>query len=160
MTQEKSRKMTQEKTLETFLSPRQIATLSALTERMLPSDDGPGAAEANVMGHIRWLAGRPHFQSRRPQLISGLDLVQSLARDLFDKDFKACSPGEKERVLEELRKVPHPVVWRFLAAVLSWTLAGFLCDPEYGGNRGEVGWRFVGFERRTGTAQPDAGEEG
>lgn len=145
--------------LESYLTPQQIATLSAVTERMMPSDDGPGAAEANVMGHIRWLFRQPQFQSRRQRLTSGLDLLQSLARDRFNQDFTVCAPGQKDQVLEDLRKVHHPIVWRFLADVLSWTLAGFLCDPAYGGNSDRVGWTLIGFQRRTAEAETVAEQE-
>ncbi|MCA9665857.1 MAG: gluconate 2-dehydrogenase subunit 3 family protein, partial [Myxococcales bacterium] len=33
---------------------------------------------------------------------------------------------------------------QFYRVVVSLMLEGFLCDPVYGGNRGEVGWKLVG----------------
>jgi gluconate 2-dehydrogenase gamma chain len=33
----------------------------------------------------------------------------------------------------------------FFAVVREHTIEGFFCDPAYGGNRGAVGWRLIGF---------------
>jgi gluconate 2-dehydrogenase gamma chain len=34
---------------------------------------------------------------------------------------------------------------RLFAVVREHTIEGLFCDPVYGGNRGAVGWRLVGF---------------
>ena len=148
--------------LEDFLSPEQIATLDCMTRRMVPSDDGPGAAEANVMGHIRWRLEHPAYGPPRKRLASGLDLLASQCRKKHGKAFPECTAREQDEVLADLKKVRHVVVWQFLADVLSWTLAGYLCDPKYGGNRGEVGWEYIGFrpERRPGSSHFERGRDG
>ena len=28
----------------------------------------------------------------------------------------------------------------------AYTIIGFLGDPKYGGNRDEIGWKYIGFE--------------
>lgn len=33
----------------------------------------------------------------------------------------------------------------FFNLLLSWTMAGFFCDPVQGGNRDMVGWKLIGF---------------
>jgi gluconate 2-dehydrogenase gamma chain len=33
----------------------------------------------------------------------------------------------------------------FFTLLLSWTMAGFFCDPVQGGNRDMVGWKLIGF---------------
>jgi gluconate 2-dehydrogenase gamma chain len=37
------------------------------------------------------------------------------------------------------------VLAEFFAAVRQHTIEGTFCDPAYGGNRGAVGWRLLGF---------------
>jgi gluconate 2-dehydrogenase gamma chain len=37
------------------------------------------------------------------------------------------------------------VLSEFFAIVREHTIQGMFCDPLYGGNRGRVGWRLVGF---------------
>jgi gluconate 2-dehydrogenase gamma chain len=32
----------------------------------------------------------------------------------------------------------------FFQRLVTLTLEGFLSDPQYGGNRNQVGWRFIG----------------
>jgi gluconate 2-dehydrogenase gamma chain len=36
----------------------------------------------------------------------------------------------------------------FFEALRVHTLLGFLGSPAYGGNRGQVGWKYIGFEDR------------
>lgn len=142
-------------TMEAFLTRRQIATLTAVTERILPSDDGPGAKEAGVMDYLRRVFAQPFFGQRRQLYASGLDLLQSVARELYGSDFADCTPEEQDRVLGELKKVPHRIALRFLVSLIDLTLAGFLCDPQYGGNRDRVGWEYLDFERRTAPPEPE-----
>ena len=144
--------------LEDVLDSRQIAVLEAATECILPSGDGPGAAEANVMGFVRRAASQPFSESRKDRWRRGLDMMQSLARSLHGKDFADCTVAERDGVLEKLGRIPHPITQRFLDGLLSLTLAGFLCDPRHGGNEGEIGWRSVGYEPRT--ASPEEIESG
>jgi gluconate 2-dehydrogenase gamma chain len=43
------------------------------------------------------------------------------------------------------RKADVALLQRFFAVIREHTMEGFFCDPLYGGNRGAVGWRLVGF---------------
>ena len=42
--------------------------------------------------------------------------------------------------LDEIEKMP------FFDTVHFHTVAGFLADPQYGGNRNQVGWKLIGFD--------------
>lgn len=52
----------------------------------------------------------------------------------------------------------------FFEMVRVHTIMGFLADPDYGGNRGEVGWKLIGFEQKAAWKPPfgyyDAEENG
>jgi gluconate 2-dehydrogenase gamma chain len=39
----------------------------------------------------------------------------------------------------------HVGAQAFFTLLLSWTMAGFFCDPVQGGNRDMVGWKLIGF---------------
>lgn len=45
----------------------------------------------------------------------------------------------------ELQRIDLALLQRFFAVIREHTMEGFFCDPLYGGNRGAVGWRLVGF---------------
>lgn len=145
--------------LEDLLSRRQIETLRAATECILPSQDGPGAAEADVMGYFRWRFTQSVTHNQTIRLREGLDLLESVAQNLHGKSFAACTTDEQDATLGNLGKIPHLITQRFLAGLFQMTLAGFLCDPRYGGNRDYVGWRAIGFERRTASPEIALTEE-
>lgn len=139
--------------LESIFTSRQVETLEAATECILPSEESPGAAEARVMVYVRWLAAQPIFERRGDRWRRGLDLLQSLAQSLYGKGFESCTLAERDEVLQKLGKIPHPATQRFLDGLLSLTLGGYLCDPKYGGNHERAGWKAVGYERRTAAPQ-------
>lgn len=120
-------------------------TLAAAMDRILPPDGGPGASDAHAIGYVDWLIGQIFFRRAARELDAGLDLLDSLAAALWKKEFAACDAVERDAILAEVQRVPHPVAQRFFRMLVHMTLAGFLCSPEYGGNRGCVGWRFIGF---------------
>lgn len=123
----------------------QRRTLAALSESILPSDDGPGAAEAGAVAYIENVLSSLSPQASR-SIISGLDLVESLAGQLHGKGFVECAPVERKEVLERLQRVPHPLTRSFFATVVGLTLEGFFCDPSRGGNRDAVGWQYIGYQ--------------
>ena len=125
----------------------QSRTLAALSESILPSDDGPGAAEAGVVAYIEQVlsALSPQAQQR---ISGGLDLVESLAVQMHGKSFAECSSEQRGEVLSRLQRIPHPLARGFLATLVDLTLEGFFCDPLYGGNRDATGWRYIGYQPR------------
>jgi hypothetical protein len=77
----------------------------------------------------------------------GLAALDAAATRWFDADFAALRPWQAKALLllggGELR--------RFADVVFGHALEGMYGAPEYGGNRGEVGWRFT---RWPGDHQP------
>lgn len=140
--------------LEPHLSPLQIATLDAVSQRILPTGERPGARDANVLGYFEWLWDQPFFGRTREAMASGLDLLEATAQDLYGNGFTESTARQQDGALAKLKDVPHPIVRRFLHGLVQGTLAGFLCEPSYGGNRDFIGWKSLGFERRTAPARP------
>ncbi len=126
------------------MTDEQYRTLAAAMERVLPSERGPGAADANAAVYARWAADR--YESVERSLSAGLTLLESLAAGMWGRGFSACDGPEKDAVLERLQGTPHPTAQRFFRTLVRVTLAGFLSAPAYGGNRNGVGWSFLGFE--------------
>jgi hypothetical protein len=126
------------------MTDAQYTTLAAAMDRVLPSERGPGAADANTVGFARWTVD---FQPTAAEpLAAGVALLDSLAEGMWRRAFAACSPEERDAVLERLHSTPHPTAQRFFATLVRMTITGFLSSPAYRGNRGEIGWRFVGFD--------------
>ena len=128
------------------LTAAQQKTLQALIERILPSDNGVGAKEANVMGYVEWVTKQTFFRDREELVVEGLEFINSISIHLWQEPLTACSPAQQDATIRTLAEVPNLSCYRFLRCVINMSLAGFLCDPKYGGNRGEVGWKYMGFE--------------
>ena len=122
--------------------------LNAVFERILPSDDGAGAREADVLSYFDWFIARAESKAQHSRLEEGLDLLNSLALSTWRKPFVGCMPQEQDETLKHLESIPHRSARRFFQMLVYISLAGFLCHPRYGGNRSCVGWNYLGFEQR------------
>jgi len=156
-----------------YLTQPEIRFLDAAAERLIPTDDlGPGGRDAGVTCYIDrqlssawgthgrnyrsgpWLEGTPEqgFQSRlTPQEIYriGIREINDYCRAKHERTFDNLVPAKQDEVLKALEKgeVELPSLSSKLFFDLLWrnTEEGFFADPMYGGNRGKVGWKLIGF---------------
>jgi gluconate 2-dehydrogenase gamma chain len=127
----------------TFLSTAEAADIDAITAQIIPTDDLPGARDAGVVLFIdRALAT---FLSQlaadyRAQLVA----FQAACRERHPgaASFASLTSGQQLEYLKTIDQTSFFVTTHLL------TLLGMFSLPEYGGNRGEVGWRLIGFEDR------------
>jgi gluconate 2-dehydrogenase gamma chain len=129
-----------------YLTSLERATLEAIVQRILPSGNGAGAHEANVMGYVDWVMQQEFFRPHYRRITTGLGFVDSIATRLWQKKFVSCSAEEQDAVLRTVETLPNSSSKRFMMTMVNMSLAGFLCDPKYGGNRNLVGWNYIGFE--------------
>lgn len=124
--------------------------IEAATSRILPSDDGPGAREAEVTRFI-------DRQLTTPELAPLVGAVMGLAH-LLDaagpKTFADRGPDVQDATLRALAEGTLPTQPNFpqreaFLLLHTLTLEGFLSDPIHGGNEGMVGWRYVDFPTPT-----------
>jgi len=131
------------------LTAEQRQALEAATARIMPTDRDPGALEANVAGYIDAQLALPELQSVLRTVRRGLSKMEQLAVQQGGKRFARCSTAVQDRVLRQLQD--GVLIGRrgsskpFFDLLLTLTLEGFLCDPVYGGNRGEAGWKVFGI---------------
>jgi gluconate 2-dehydrogenase gamma chain len=156
-----------------FLTQPEVRFLDAAVERLIPTDElGPGAKEAGVSCYIDrqlcstwgthgrnyragpWLEGTPEqgFQSRLvPQEIYRIGILEinAVCRARYERPFDQLAPDKQNEMLKALEKgeVDLPSLSSKLFFDLLWrnTEEGFFADPLYGGNRGKVGWKLIGF---------------
>lgn len=128
------------------LSEAEFRTLEAITARIIPSDERPGAIEAGCVWFVdRALAHEESHQ--RPLYASGLIAVERLARLRHGLGFAELADAQRDEVLrlvESGQIGDWPEASMFFAAVRRHVILGFLADPKYGGNRGYAGWRAAG----------------
>ena len=141
----------QESSEPLVLSPKQWSTVEAITGRIIPTDDDPGAIEAGCVNFIdKALA---HEDSAlRAQYEVGLSGVDAVAKRRFDKRFVELGASQQDEILAALED-GNADGWpdgnvrsqQFFETVRLHAIYGFLADPRYGGNRSYVGWKLMGY---------------
>lgn len=131
------------------LTAAQSATLDAMVDRILPSDEnGPGALEARAVHYIdRVLAG---FRSDSKEAYAiGLLTIDEHAQTTKGKAFSSLSAQEQDEILHAVER--NEVVGfvgsgsSFFSMVRNHTIEGTFSDPYYGGNRDFIGWDMLGY---------------
>jgi gluconate 2-dehydrogenase gamma chain len=125
------------------MTREQQRALAAAVERILPSDDGPGAKETGAAAYIERLLETDGFRSWQPLFDDGLDRFEELAQELHGQSFSAGSPEQRDEVLRRFQAEPDRLRRIFFRKLVSLSLEGFLCDPAHGGNRGGLGWSYL-----------------
>ena len=140
-----------------FFTPAEATEINALSARIIPTDDTPGAREAGVVYFIdRALVTFARGDQQKYR--DGLSRLQSLVREKFPgvEKFSAATAEQQDELLHTMEADQTEKPWRrrsvnstqtFIEALCVQTIAGFLIDPEAGlGNRGGVGWKLIGRE--------------
>jgi len=138
------------------LTPEQARQVEAITSRIIPTDDLPGAREAGVVYFI----DRALKTFAKDSLVTyekglaGLNQATSSAYPGV-KSFADAAAEQQEKLLTELNEAqkteagPSPGLTQlvspdFFPTIWQHTVFGFLADPEAGGNRDYAGWKAIG----------------
>jgi gluconate 2-dehydrogenase gamma chain len=120
-------------------------TLAAAVARILPAGDGPGAAETGVAGAVESALAAPFFRGIRGGFEQALDGLEARARALHGRAFSACAAAEQDALLRAIEEDPSPWTRFVFRSLVELSLEGFLGDPVHGGNRGFLGWEWIGL---------------
>ena len=126
-----------------YLDAGAASVLSALAAEIIPSDDGPGATEAGAVYFIdRALA--TFDAEKRDQYKEGLRQIQGLCSKLFpgSDSIEVLTREQRQRLIRSLETA------EFFEVLRAHVVLGFLADPDYGGNRGQVGWKYIDFDNQ------------
>jgi gluconate 2-dehydrogenase gamma chain len=158
----------------TYFNSAEWAFINAAVARLIPSEGaGPGGVDAGVpefidrqmelpYGHGAYFYLKGPFLDNSPPTLGyqlrytpreiyrlGVTAANSAAQKSHRKDFSQLSAPEQDGFLAALEKgetafatVPAAV---FFAQLLTNTREGYFSDPLYGGNRGMVAWKWIGF---------------
>jgi gluconate 2-dehydrogenase gamma chain len=141
-----------------FFAADEAKEIDAITSRIIPSDETPGAHEAGVVYFIdrglttfsvddqkTYREGLPELQARVAQMFPGTSKFSALAHGQQDEvlhSFDEQSPHGRQR-----RFRTSPGAQNFFETLRYHTIQGFLIDPDYGGNRDGTGWKVIGRDR-------------
>jgi gluconate 2-dehydrogenase gamma chain len=141
-----------------YFTPEQAAEIDALTARIIPTDETPGAREAGVVFFID-RALKTFASNDRKLYAEGQSELQAVTREMFPgvERFSAATPQQQDEILRSLDKNSpsnyrpfrsRPQVQNFFETLRQHAILGFLIDPDSDlhGNRGGVGWQAIGRE--------------
>ena len=123
--------------------------LAAIAERILPSDESPGANDAGVIFFIDEALGSfaSGQQAALAEGVQGLNAaIPSPGSGVLR--FADLPADEQDRILRGIDGTPFFGQVRFL------TLAGMFAMPSYGGNRDHHGWALLGFPHQHAWTPP------
>jgi gluconate 2-dehydrogenase subunit 3-like protein len=141
-----------------FFTPDQAREVDAITSRIIPTTETPGAHEAGVVYFIdralttfaiddqkSYREGLPEIQARTHEMFPALD------------KFSAGSPEQQDEVLHSFDEQADAKPSRpnrraalgpgFFETIRTHTVVAFLLDPDAGGDPNGVGWKVIGRER-------------
>jgi gluconate 2-dehydrogenase gamma chain len=124
-----------------FFTPQQAIEFDAFSAQILPTDQTPGAREADVVHFTDYLLStidhdqqafvKNAFQVLQAQVTTTVPGATSLA---------SITPEQQIKVMKAMESTPAFSILR------GFTLTGFFCDPSLGGgNKDQVGWKLIGF---------------
>jgi hypothetical protein len=142
----------------TFFTSEQAVEIDAITSRIIPSDDTPGAREAGVVYFIdkalttfavdeqqHYREGLVEIAARTKELVPALD------------KFSAATPEQQDEILHSfdenapaMRRPNRPrpgAGQNFFETLRTHTIIAFLLDPDSGGDPNGTGWKILGRER-------------
>jgi gluconate 2-dehydrogenase gamma chain len=141
-----------------FFSPEQAREIDAITARIIPTTDSPGAHEAGVVFFIdRALVS--FAKEDQKTYAGGLPELEAKVREMFPgmEKFSGATPEQQDQILQSLEEQstgaagPSPrriAAQAFFETARVHTIMGFLIDPDSDkrGNRDGLGWKVIGRE--------------
>lgn len=129
-----------------FLTTEETATVEALTARIIPSDERPGAKEARVVHFIDYMLVTA-YAAQQTFYRDGLRQLNKLSQVRLDRLFAGLAEADQDVLLHQMerREIRD---WKeagdFFSTVRAHTIEGMFSDPKYYGNAGRVGWELLG----------------
>ena len=124
-----------------FFRPAEAADVEAVTARIVPSDDSPGAREAGAVYFIDRALSTffSRFAAEYRELLAGFQAAYR-QRHPDAESFASLTAEQQDQFLKGVEQTP------FFSATQTLTLTGMFASPSYGGNRNGAGWALIGFE--------------
>ncbi|HUE81806.1 MAG TPA: gluconate 2-dehydrogenase subunit 3 family protein [Pyrinomonadaceae bacterium] len=128
-----------------FLTQGEAEIVEAVTARIIPSDEQPGAREARVVDFIDHMLATTYVAQQRAYR-EGLRELDQLSRRRFGRQFVAVAEKEQDELLSgmERREIRE---WKeagdFFATIRLHTIEGMFSAPKYYGNADRLGWQLL-----------------
>ena len=125
----------------------EVADLTAIAARIIPTDDTPGATEAGVIYFLDTIFAEARRASQLASLREGLAALRGQLTT-GERHIHELTEAQQDQLLLDNEQTPFFATMRYL------TIAGTFSLPRYGGNRDKVGYQLIGYEDRGAWSAP------
>lgn len=132
-----------------FFAAQQAADYEAFASQIIPTDETPGAKEANVVRFVDFALSEIEPQNKQ-DFANALKALDEQAKKTAPQtaSFAALTSEQQVETMKAIEKSND------FGTLKYYTLVGFLGDPADGGNKDEIGWKLIGFEDKYYYAPP------
>lgn len=134
-----------------FLTSNEAATVEAVTGRIIPSDESPGAKQARVVDFIDYLLSTAYAE-QQPAYRNGVRRLNELSQSRFKRTFASLMAAEQDSLLAQMEG-GEIQEWKdaagFFTMVRGHTIEGMFADPKYHGNAEGAGWKLLGTDNHS-----------
>ena len=132
-----------------FFTPQQAADYEAFASQIIPTDETPGAKEANVVRFVDFALSEIEPQNKQ-DFANALKALDEQAKKTAPQaaSFAALTSAQQVEAMKAIEKSGD------FGTLKYYTLVGFFGDPADGGNKDEIGWKLIGFEDKFYYAPP------
>jgi len=121
--------------------------LEGVQSHLLPTEaDSPGAAQINALAYLQDALGRDEgdaIEDRKFITAGAVFLRKRIGLDYGGRLFEELDEEEREAALRKMAGSTDGANW--ISLVMYYLLEALLADPVYGGNTGEIGWKWLGY---------------
>ena len=128
-----------------MLSSTERATLEAIAERLIPTDElGPGAVDAGAVVYIERALDGPHAK-HADAYAAGIAAVDGAAATRHGSAFAELDASAQDEILASFEQSSQRSERDFFELARSHVLEGMFGDPAWGGNVDHAGWRLLDY---------------
>jgi len=139
-------------------TPEEAADVKAFAAQIFPTDDTPGANEANVVYFIDHVLDKFEPENRE-EFLHSVKRLNEASAEMFPgtTHFSTLNTVQQEQVITKFETFKRKRRADLLGSIFgtdtnhfevirSYVISGFLCDPDDGGNKDMVGWQAIGYD--------------
>jgi len=132
-----------------FFTPQQAADYEAFASQIIPTDETPGAKDANAVRFVDFALSEIEPQNKQ-DFANALKALNEQAKKTAPQAaaFAVLTSAQQVEAIKAMEKTGDFGLLKY------YVLAGFFGDPADGGNKDEVGWKLIGFENQFYYAPP------
>ena len=129
-------------------------TLADVQQHLFPADEtSPGASDINAIVFLQNMLEAPDTDAEEKEfIIKGVSWLKDLSLKNHKLNFSQLNSQQKEIILRKIEQSNAGSRW--LSIMMSYLIEALLSDPVYGGNKNQLGWKWL--EHIPGFPTPDS----